>query len=122
MLGEYAHLNKDVEPDTVLRLLAKLLDMRSSTSETKSWVLMAMTKLCSGGAALSVAHDVSETYGSSMDTGLRQRAQELQHLSQDAPLQSRVLPRSGSQEPVEVTLMLACRSAVKPMKGTVIRF
>lgn len=120
VVGEYAHLNKDLEPDAVLRLLVKLLDMRSSTSETKSWVLMAMTKLCSGGAALSVAREVSETYVSSMDTVLRQRAQELQHLSQDSALQSRVLPRSGSQEPVEVTHMLACRAAVKALKGTVI--
>ncbi|XP_013869028.1 AP-4 complex subunit epsilon-1 [Austrofundulus limnaeus] len=107
VLGEYAHLNEDVEPDAVLRLLAKLLDMKSSTSETKSWVLIAMTKLCSGGAAFSVAHEVSETYGSSMDTMLRQRAQELQHLSQDSALQSRVFPRSGSQEPVEVDSSLS---------------
>ncbi|XP_017261509.1 AP-4 complex subunit epsilon-1 [Kryptolebias marmoratus] len=107
VLGEYSHLNGDLEPDVVLRLLAKLLDMKSSSSETKSWVLMAMTKLCSGGAALSVAREVSETYGSSMDTMLRQRAQELQHLSQDSQLQTRVLPQSSSQEAVEVDSSLS---------------
>lgn len=85
-----------------MRLLAKLLDMKSSSSETKCWVLMAMTKLCPGGAALALVHNVSETYSSSLDTMLRQRAQELQILSQDSELQAKVLPRSASMEPVEV--------------------
>uniref|UniRef100_A0A1A7WDU6 AP-4 complex subunit epsilon n=1 Tax=Iconisemion striatum TaxID=60296 RepID=A0A1A7WDU6_9TELE len=107
VLGEFSYLREDVEPDLVLRLLVKLLDIKSSSSETKSWILMAMTKLCSGGAPLSVALDVSETYSSSMDTTLRQRAQELQYLSQNADLQARVLPRGVSQEPVEVDSSLS---------------
>ncbi|XP_037539503.1 AP-4 complex subunit epsilon-1 [Nematolebias whitei] len=107
VLGEYSHLSKDVEPDVLLRLLVKLLDTKSCSNETKTWVLMAMTKLCSGGAALSVAHEVSEMYGSSMDTVLRQRVQELQHLSQDAQLQTRVLPQCASHKPVEVDSSLS---------------
>uniref|UniRef100_A0A1A8MTX6 Adaptor-related protein complex 4, epsilon 1 subunit n=1 Tax=Nothobranchius pienaari TaxID=704102 RepID=A0A1A8MTX6_9TELE len=107
VLGEYSHLREDVEPDLVLGLLVKLLDIKSTSSETKSWILMAMTKLCSGGAPLSVPLEVSETYSSSMDTMLRQRAQELQYLSQNAELQARVLPRGVSQEPVEVDSSLS---------------
>uniref|UniRef100_A0A3Q3RLB0 AP-4 complex subunit epsilon n=1 Tax=Mastacembelus armatus TaxID=205130 RepID=A0A3Q3RLB0_9TELE len=95
VLGEFSHLKKELEPDTVLRLLAKLLDMKQTSSETKSWVFMAMTKLCEGGAAVSVAQEVCETYSSSMDTVLRQRAQELQHLSQDSELRARLLPGDG---------------------------
>ncbi|KAF7224233.1 AP-4 complex subunit epsilon-1 isoform X1 [Nothobranchius furzeri] len=107
VLGEYSHLREDVEPDLVLRLLVKLLNIKSTSSETKSWILMAMTKLCSGGAPLSVPLEVSETYSSSMDTMLRQRAQELQYLSQNPELQARVLPRGVSQEPMEVDSSLS---------------
>ncbi|PWA30526.1 hypothetical protein CCH79_00015363 [Gambusia affinis] len=107
VLGEYSHLRDDLEPDVIVRLLAKLLDMKTSSSETKCWVLMAMTKLCPGGAALALVHNVSETYSSSLDTMLRQRAQELEILSQDSELQAKVLPRSASMEPVEVDSSLS---------------
>lgn len=107
VLGEYSYLREELEAATVLRLLAKLLDMKNTTSETKSWVLMAMTKLCEGGAGISVAQDVSETYSSSLDTVLRQRAQELQHLSQHPELRARVLPRNAGLEPLEVDSSLS---------------
>ncbi|XP_041652629.1 AP-4 complex subunit epsilon-1 [Cheilinus undulatus] len=107
VLGEYSHLREDLEPATVLRLLSRLLDSKTTSSETKSWVLMAMTKLCSGTAGISVAQEISETYSSSLDTVLRQRAQELQHLSQDSELRARVLPGDGSQEPLEVDSSLS---------------
>ncbi|KAM7414755.1 hypothetical protein PAMA_019525 [Pampus argenteus] len=107
VLGEYSHLMEDLEPAAVLRLLAKLLDMKHTSSETKSWVLMAMTKLCEGGAGVSVAQEVSETYSSSMDTVLRQRAQELQHLSHNSQLRDRVLPRDARLEPLEVDSSLS---------------
>ncbi|XP_038562187.1 AP-4 complex subunit epsilon-1 [Micropterus salmoides] len=107
VLGEYSYLKEELEPATVLRLLAKLLDMKNTRSETKSWVLMAMAKLCQGGAGVSAAQEVSETYSSSLDTVLRQRAQELQHLSQDSELQARVLPRDADLEPLEVDSSLS---------------
>uniref|UniRef100_UPI0037E73555 AP-4 complex subunit epsilon-1 n=1 Tax=Semicossyphus pulcher TaxID=241346 RepID=UPI0037E73555 len=107
VLGEYSYLREELEPATVLRLLAKLLDSKKTTSETKSWVLTAMTKLCAGGAGVSVAQEVSETYSSSLDTVLRQRAQELQHLSQDSELRERVLPRDAGLESIEVDSSLS---------------
>ncbi|XP_028285782.1 AP-4 complex subunit epsilon-1 [Parambassis ranga] len=107
VLGEYSYLKEDLESAAVLRLLAKLLDMKNSSSETKSWVFMAMTKLCEGTAGVSVAQEVSETYSSSMDTVLRQRAQELEHLSQDSELCAKVLPRGGDREHVEVDSSLS---------------
>lgn len=69
---------------------------------------MAMTKLCQGGQDVFIAHEVSETYSSSMDTVLRQRAQELQHLSQDSALKAKVLPRGADLEPLEVPTELHC--------------
>ncbi|KAI3371214.1 hypothetical protein L3Q82_023847 [Scortum barcoo] len=107
VLGEYSYLREELELATVLRLLAKLLDMKTTSSETKSWVLMGMTKLCEGGAGVSVAREVSETYSSSLDTVLRQRAQELQHLSQDSELRARVLPRDAVLEPMEMDSSLS---------------
>lgn len=103
VLGEYSYLKEDIEPSTVLALLAKVLNLKNTTGETKSWVLMAMTKLCEGRTSGSVTQEVSETYSSSLDTVLRERAQELQHLSQDSELQARVLPRDSGREPLEVT-------------------
>uniref|UniRef100_A0A669B0C1 AP-4 complex subunit epsilon n=1 Tax=Oreochromis niloticus TaxID=8128 RepID=A0A669B0C1_ORENI len=107
VLGEYSHLREDLEPAEVLSLLAKLLDMKNSSSETKSWVLMAMTKLCKGGTDASVTQEVSETYSSSLDTVLRQRAHELQYLSQDPELRARVLPRGANPETLEVDSSLS---------------
>lgn len=107
VLGEYSHLMEELEPAAVLRLLAKLLDMKHTSSETKSWVLIAMTKLCEGGAGVSVAQEVCETYSSSMDTVLRQRAQELQYLSHNSELRAKVLPRDAHMEPLEVDSSLS---------------
>lgn len=103
VLGEYCHLKEDLEAATVLKLMANLLDLKSTSSETKTWVLLAMTKLCeSSSADASVIGEVCEAYSSSLDTVLRQRAQELQHLSQDPDLRAQVLPPESSREPLEV--------------------
>ncbi|XP_061891354.1 AP-4 complex subunit epsilon-1 isoform X1 [Entelurus aequoreus] len=107
VLGEYSHLRDDLEPVTVLRLLAKLLDLKQASSETKSWVLLAMTKLCEGEASTTVLQQISETYCSSMDTALRQRAQELQNLSLHPELRARVLPQDVCKEPLEVDSSLS---------------
>lgn len=113
VLGEYSWLKEDLEPATVLKLMANLLDLKSTSSETKTWVLLAMAKQREGGSTgFSVTRTVCETYSSSLDTVLRQRAQELQHLSQDSDLRARVLPHDASREPLEVTQ--TCRPAGFP--------
>lgn len=103
VLGEYSHLKEELEPTTVPMLLAKVLAMKNATSETKTWALTAMTKLCDGGAGAAVAQQVSEAYSSCLDTVLRQRGHELQLLSQDPELRARVLPRGAGPEALEVT-------------------
>lgn len=100
VLGEYSYLRAELQPASVLTLLARVLHMRHSSSETKTWVLLAMTKLCEGGEAPRVAQQLSETYSSSMDTVLRQRAHELQHLSSHPPLGVQMLrPAAGLEHP-----------------------
>lgn len=107
VLGEYSHLATDFDPTRVIMLLTKLLDMRQTSSETKTWVLMAMAKLCSGEASVSIAQSVCEDHCSSMDTVLRQRAHELQLLSQDPALRGQLLPLHSGPEPLEVDSSLS---------------
>lgn len=107
VLGEYSHLRADLDPTRVMSLLTKLLDMKQSSSETKTWVFMAMTKLCSSEASVSIARSVCEDHSSSMDTVLRQRAHELQLLSQDPALRGQLLPLHCGPEPLEVDSSLS---------------
>lgn len=107
VLGEYSHLSPAHDPARVMTLLSKLLDMRQTNSETKTWVFMAMTKLCSGEASISIAQSICEDYSSSLDTVLRQRAHELQLLSQDSALRDRVLPLPTGHEHLEVDSSLS---------------
>ncbi|XP_072292068.1 AP-4 complex subunit epsilon-1 [Eucyclogobius newberryi] len=107
VLGEYSHLRADLDPARVMTLLTKVLDMRQTSSETKTWVLMALTKLCSGEACISIARSVCEDYTSSMDTVLRQRAHELQLLGQDSALRDKLLPLHSGSEPLEVDSSLS---------------
>lgn len=67
MLGEYSYLREeDSDPGSVMRLLARLLDQRHTSTETRSWVLGAMTKLCSSPVSVALARDVCERYLSSL--------------------------------------------------------
>ncbi|CAL8356827.1 unnamed protein product [Lota lota] len=107
VLGEYSCLKEGLEPATVLRLLAQLLDLRHSSSETKSWALTAMTKLCEGPACVSVAQELADRHCGSLDTVVRQRLHELQHLASHAELRVRALPRNVGLAPLEVDSSLS---------------
>uniref|UniRef100_A0A8C1GNL3 AP-4 complex subunit epsilon n=1 Tax=Cyprinus carpio TaxID=7962 RepID=A0A8C1GNL3_CYPCA len=89
VLGEYAHLQESVDRREVIRLLTQLLDQRSVSSETRVWILSALTKIPEGQTDLIL--DLAESLSSSQDTVLRQQAQELRHLSQDSQLREWVL-------------------------------
>lgn len=107
VLGEYSHLRAELDPARVMTLLTKLLDMRQTSSETKTWVLVAMMKLCSEEESVSIARSVCEDHSSSMDTVLRQRAHELQLLSQDPALRGKLLPLHSLPGPLEVDSSLS---------------
>uniref|UniRef100_A0AAZ3NZI0 AP-4 complex subunit epsilon n=1 Tax=Oncorhynchus tshawytscha TaxID=74940 RepID=A0AAZ3NZI0_ONCTS len=63
VLGEYSYLREEEsDPGSVMRLLARLLDQRHTSTETRSWVLGAMTKLCSSPVSVALARDVCERY------------------------------------------------------------
>uniref|UniRef100_A0AAY4EMB5 AP-4 complex subunit epsilon n=1 Tax=Denticeps clupeoides TaxID=299321 RepID=A0AAY4EMB5_9TELE len=106
-LGEFSYLKDGLEPCKVTKLLAKLLDERNVTSESRSWILSAMAKLSAGPGAAALALQVSERYSSSLDTVLRQQALELLHLSQDPELHARVLPHGAAWDSFEVDSSLS---------------
>ncbi|XP_026110031.1 AP-4 complex subunit epsilon-1-like [Carassius auratus] len=105
VLGEYAHLQGSVDRREVIRLLTQLLDQRSVSSETRVWILSALTKIPEGQTDL-ILH-LAERLSSSQDTVLRQQAQELLHLSQDSQLHEWVLPRGAPWDAIEVDSSLS---------------
>uniref|UniRef100_A0A673GLL8 AP-4 complex subunit epsilon n=1 Tax=Sinocyclocheilus rhinocerous TaxID=307959 RepID=A0A673GLL8_9TELE len=100
VLGEYAHLQESVDQREVIRLLTQLLDQRSVSSETRVWILSALTKISEGQTDLIL--DLAESLSSSQDTVLRQQAQELRHLSQESQLHEWALPRGAPWDGIEV--------------------
>ncbi|KAI2648581.1 AP-4 complex subunit epsilon-1 [Labeo rohita] len=105
VLGEYTHLQESVDQHEVTRLLAKLLDQRSVSSETRVWILSALTKISEGHTDLIL--DLAESLSSSQDTVLRQQAQELRLLSQDSQLHEGVLPHGALWDSMEVDSSLS---------------
>ncbi|XP_043083718.1 AP-4 complex subunit epsilon-1 [Puntigrus tetrazona] len=105
VLGEYAHLQESVDRCEVIRLLTQLLNQRSVSSETRVWILSALTKISEGHADLIL--DLAESLSSSQDTVLRQQAQELHHLSRDSQLHEWVLPRGTPWDATEVDSSLS---------------
>ncbi|KAG9337022.1 hypothetical protein JZ751_029881 [Albula glossodonta] len=107
VLGEFSFLRAGLEPSVVLERLAGLLEQDGVTMETRSWVLLAMCKLCGGAACVGVAGKVAGRYASSLSTTIRQQALELQVLSQDEALRARVLPQNTSWDGLEVDSSLS---------------
>ncbi|XP_051975384.1 AP-4 complex subunit epsilon-1 [Xyrauchen texanus] len=105
VLGEYSHLQEDLDQREVIRLLTKLLDHRRVSSETRVWLLSALTKLCEGHTDLIL--DLSESLSSSQDTVLRQQAHELRLLSQDSQIHGWALPRGATWDSMEVDSSLS---------------
>ncbi|XP_052397551.1 AP-4 complex subunit epsilon-1-like isoform X1 [Carassius gibelio] len=105
VLGEYTPLQESVDQREVICLLTKLLDQRSVSSETRVWILSALTKISEGQTDLIL--ELAESLSSSQDTVLRQQAQELRQLSQDSLLYERVLPRGAPWGGMEVDSSLS---------------
>lgn len=111
-----------MEQQEVVRLLKKLLAQKGVSSETKSWVLSGLTKLCKGPGCGELALELAESLSSSLDTVLRQQAQELRLLSQDSQLHIRVLPSAASWDSLEVKngiLYISCTSYSSERKRNV---
>lgn len=100
VVGEYSHLQECVDQREVIRLLMKLLEQKSVSSETRVWILSALTKISDGQT--DVILELAESISCSQDTVLRQQAHELRHLSLDSQLHEWVLARGAAWDDVEV--------------------
>lgn len=107
VLGEYFFLKAETKPEVVLDKLGRLLDQSSVTSETKGWIIAAITKLSSHTVCRNTVAEVAQKYTTSLDTVLRQHAFELKHLNEDRDLIRRVLPLDASCEDIEVDTSLS---------------
>lgn len=96
MLGEYFSLVTDVDPEVILTKLHSLLKKTFVTSETKAWIMAAVTKIASHTSCSKTVDELIQELGSSLDTCLRQYAFELKHLCEDKALMKNLLPFDAS--------------------------
>ncbi|KAL2300677.1 hypothetical protein Nmel_013562 [Mimus melanotis] len=96
VLGEYFSLVTDVDPEVILTKLHSLLKKTFVTSETKAWIMAAVTKIASHTSCSKTVDELIQEFSSSLDTCLRQYAFELKHLCEDKALMKSLLPFDAS--------------------------
>ncbi|XP_056355938.1 AP-4 complex subunit epsilon-1 isoform X1 [Oenanthe melanoleuca] len=96
VLGEYFSLVTDVDPEVILTKLHSLLKKTFVTSETKAWIMAAVTKIASHTSCSKTVDELIQELSSSLDTCLRQYAFELKHLCEDKALMKSLLPFDAS--------------------------
>ncbi|XP_027500111.1 AP-4 complex subunit epsilon-1 isoform X1 [Corapipo altera] len=96
VLGEYFSLVTDVDPEIILTKLHSLLKKTYVTSETKAWIMAAVTKIASHTSCSETVDKLIQELSSSLDTCIRQYAFELKHLCEDKALMKNLLPFDAS--------------------------
>uniref|UniRef100_A0A8C0BU00 AP-4 complex subunit epsilon n=1 Tax=Buteo japonicus TaxID=224669 RepID=A0A8C0BU00_9AVES len=96
VLGEYSSLVTDVDPEVILTKLHSLLKKTVITSETKMWIMAAVTKIASHASCSKIVDKLIQEFSNSLDTCMRQYAFELKHLCEDKALMRNLLPFDGS--------------------------
>ncbi|XP_029871823.1 AP-4 complex subunit epsilon-1 isoform X3 [Aquila chrysaetos chrysaetos] len=96
VLGEYSSLVTDVDPEVILTKLHSLLKKTVITSETKMWIMAAVTKIASHTSCSKIVDRLIQEFSNSLDTCMRQYAFELKHLCEDKALMRNLLPFDGS--------------------------
>ncbi|KAM4678395.1 AP-4 complex subunit epsilon-1 [Discoglossus pictus] len=107
VLGEYAYLAKHVPIEFVMTKLYSLLERNSITSETKAWIMAAITKLAALNSHSSMLDKIIQEFSSCLDTGMRQHACELKQLRETGTLMQRLLPVNSSCEDLMVDASLS---------------
>ncbi|KFP25788.1 AP-4 complex subunit epsilon-1, partial [Colius striatus] len=92
VLGEYSSLVTDVDPEVILTKLHSLLKKTFVTSETKAWIMAAITKIASHTSCSKTVDKLIQEFSNSLDTCMRQYAFELKHLCEDKALMKNLLP------------------------------
>ncbi|XP_027955884.1 AP-4 complex subunit epsilon-1 isoform X1 [Eumetopias jubatus] len=107
VLGEYYYLLDKDTPEEVLTKLYKLLMNASVSSETKAWLIAAVTKLTSQAHSSNIVERLIQEFTISLDTCMRQHAFELKHLRENVELMKSLLPVDKSCEDMVVDASLS---------------
>lgn len=107
VLGEYSYLLDKETPEQVITKLYKLLMNDSVSSETKAWLIAAVTKLTVQAHSSNVVEKLIQEFTGSLDTCMRQHAFELKHLHENVELMKSLLPVDKSCEDMVVDASLS---------------
>uniref|UniRef100_A0A8C8U988 AP-4 complex subunit epsilon n=1 Tax=Peromyscus maniculatus bairdii TaxID=230844 RepID=A0A8C8U988_PERMB len=107
VLGEYSHLLDEESPEGVISRLYKLLMSDSISSETKAWLIAAVTKLTPQARSSHVVEKLIQEFTISLNTCLRQHAFELKHLQEDVELMKSLLQGAQTCEDTVVDASLS---------------
>lgn len=102
MLGEYSYLLDKEMVEEVITKLYKLLMNDSISSETKAWLIAAVTKLTSQIHSSNIVEKLIQEFTTSLDTCMRQHAFELKYLHKNMELMKSLLPVDKSCEDMMV--------------------
>ncbi|XP_060116159.1 AP-4 complex subunit epsilon-1 [Heteronotia binoei] len=106
VLGEYSCLMKNVDPEVVLANLHRILKS-NATSETKAWVMAAVTKITSRTTCSKTVDELITDLSTSLDTCMRQYAFELKNLCEDRESMRKLFPTDASCEDIVVDASLS---------------
>ncbi|XP_058397554.1 AP-4 complex subunit epsilon-1 [Diceros bicornis minor] len=107
VLGEYSYLLDKETPEEVITKLYKLLMNDSVSSETKAWLIAAVTKLTAKAHSSKIVERLVQEFTISLDTCMRQHAFELKHLHENVELMKSLLPVDKSCEDMVVDASLS---------------
>ncbi|XP_036773684.2 AP-4 complex subunit epsilon-1 isoform X2 [Manis pentadactyla] len=107
VLGEYSYLLDKETPEEVIIKLYKLLMNDYISSETKAWLIAAVTKLTPQAHSSNIVERLIQEFTVSLDTCIRQHAFELKHLHENVELMRSLLPVDKSCEDMVIDASLS---------------
>ncbi|KAM5235538.1 AP-4 complex subunit epsilon-1 [Ctenodactylus gundi] len=107
VLGEYSYLLEKEKPEDIVSRLYKLLLSDSISSETKAWLIAAVTKLTPQAHCCDTVERLVREFTTSLDTCMRQHAFELKHLLENVEVMKRLVPAGESCEGLVVDASLS---------------
>ncbi|XP_038274787.1 AP-4 complex subunit epsilon-1 isoform X3 [Dermochelys coriacea] len=107
VLGEYSYLVNDGDPEVIITKLYRLLKQTFVTSETKAWIMSAITKISSRMPCSKTVDKLMQEFSTSLDTCMRQYAFELKHLCENKELMKNLLPLDASCDEIMVDASLS---------------
>uniref|UniRef100_A0A250Y6M0 AP-4 complex subunit epsilon n=1 Tax=Castor canadensis TaxID=51338 RepID=A0A250Y6M0_CASCN len=107
VLGEYSYLLHKEAPEEVITRLYKLLMNDSISSETKAWLIAAVTKLTPQAHSSNIVKRLIQEFTVSLNTCMRQHAFELKHLHENVEAMKSLFPVDKSCEDMVVDASLS---------------